>query len=186
MIFTKCVSQTVLKVLKNSWSNRVSGKIFKHQKWNRKTYIKQRNNCVSLTREAKQTFFGNINTNDVTNNKIFRRTVKPFFADKVETRSKINLIEKMMYKRKKEKVMIKEVILHDYDIFETFDKFFANIVPKLKMIPSENFETTTDYETEVQNAINKNHPSIKMITSYANSNKRFFLPSSAQWNPKTN
>ena len=76
--------------------------------------------------------------------------------------------------------MIKEVILNDYDIFETFNKFFANIVPNLNMIPSKNLETTTDYETEVQNAINKNHPSIKMIKSYTNSNKRFFWPSSAQ------
>ena len=101
MIFTKCVSQTVLKVLKNSWSNRVSEKILKHQKWNRKTYIKQRNNCVSLTREAKQTFFGNINRTDVTDNKIFRRAVKPFFADKVETRSKINWKNDVQKKERK-------------------------------------------------------------------------------------
>ena len=45
-------------------------------------------------------------------------------------------------------------------------KFF--IVPNLKVISGENFETTSQYETEnpVQNGINKfkNHPSIKMIS----------------------
>ena len=55
----------------------------------------------------------------------------------------------------KEKGIIEEVISKDYDISETFNKFFANIVPNLKTIPSENFETTIEYKTEnpVQNTI---------------------------------
>ena len=73
--------------------------------------------------------------------------------------------------------MTEEVITNDYDISETFNKIFANIVPNLKIIPSENFETTIQYETEnlVQNAINKlkNHPFIKIIISKINPNKRF-------------
>ena len=48
----------------------------------------------------------------------------------------------------------------------------ANIVPNLKIIPSENFGTTTEYGTEnpAQKAINKvkNHPSIKMTISKVN------------------
>ena len=49
--------------------------------------------------------------------------------------------------------MIEEVISNDYDISETF---LADIVPNLKIIPCENFETTTEYEKEnpVQDAIN--------------------------------
>ena len=59
------------------------------------------------------------------------------------TRSKITLNEKKERQKKdKEKIMIEEVISNDYDIFETLDKFIANIVPNLKIILSENFETT--------------------------------------------
>lgn len=47
---------------------------------------------------------------------------------------------------------------------KTFNKFFVNVVPNLKILPFENFETTIQYGSEnpVQNAINKfkNHPSI--------------------------
>ena len=53
--------------------------------------------------------------------------------------------------------MIEEVISNYYDVSETLNNFFENIVPNLKIIPSENFESTTLYKTEnpVQKAINK-------------------------------
>ena len=60
----------------------------------RKAYNKQRNLCVSLIRSEKKDFFSNINTCDITDNKTFRKTVKPFFTDKIKTKSKITLIEK--------------------------------------------------------------------------------------------
>ena len=61
---------------------------------NRKTYKKQCTCCVTLIRKAKQIFFCNINTADVTDNKTFWRIVKHFFTDKVTTRSKVTVIEK--------------------------------------------------------------------------------------------
>ena len=60
----------------------------------RKAYNKQRNLCVSLIRREKKNFFNNINTRDITNNKTFWKTVKPLFTDKIQTKSKITLIEK--------------------------------------------------------------------------------------------
>ena len=48
----------------------------------RKAYNKQRNLCVSLIRIEKKNFFSNINTNDITDNKTFCKTIKPFFTDK--------------------------------------------------------------------------------------------------------
>ena len=60
----------------------------------RKAYNKQRNLCVSLIRSEKKNFFSNINTCDITDNKTFWKTVKPFFTDKIKTKSKITLIEK--------------------------------------------------------------------------------------------
>ena len=55
----------------------------------RKAYNAQRNLCVSLIRQAKKKFFSKLNTSDVTDNKTFWRTVKPFLTDKVKTKSKI-------------------------------------------------------------------------------------------------
>ena len=49
----------------------------------RKAYNKQRNLCVSLIRiEKKNFFFSNINTSDITDNKTFWKTVKPFLLIK--------------------------------------------------------------------------------------------------------
>ena len=100
----------------------------------RRACNKKRNYCVILIRKAKQTFFGNINTENVTDNETFWRTVKPFFTDKIMTRSKIPLTEKKKIKNKdKEKVMMEGVISNYSNIKPVF---FANIVPNLKIIPS--------------------------------------------------
>ena len=64
----------------------------------RKAYNKQRNLCVSLIRREKKNFFNNINTRDITNNKTFWKTVKPLFTDKIQTKSKITLIEFLLHK----------------------------------------------------------------------------------------
>ena len=66
----------------------------------RKAYNKQRNLCVSLIRSEKKNFFSNINTSDITDNKTFWKTVKPFFTDKIKTKPKITLIEKKLSPRK--------------------------------------------------------------------------------------
>ena len=44
--------------------------------------------------------------------------------------------------------MFKEVISNDSDISKTSNRFFKNIVPNLKIIPNENFETAVEYEME--------------------------------------
>ena len=54
----------------------------------RKAYNKHHNLCVSLIRSEKKNFFSNINMSDITNNKTFWRTVKPFFTDKIKTNMK--------------------------------------------------------------------------------------------------
>ena len=43
--------------------------------------------------------------------------------------------------------MIKEAIFHDYEMSETFNNYFENIVQHMETIPNENFETTL-YEIE--------------------------------------
>ena len=50
----------------------------------RKACNEQRNLCVSLIRSEKKNFFSNTNTSDITDNKTFWKTVKPFFTDKIK------------------------------------------------------------------------------------------------------
>ena len=63
----------------------------------RKAYNKQRNLCVILIRREKKNFFNNISTHDITDNKTFWKIVKPFFTDKIQTKSKITLTEKKLF-----------------------------------------------------------------------------------------
>ena len=135
----------------------------------RKAYNKQRNLCVSLIRREKKNFFNNISTRDITDNKTFWKTVKPLFTDKVQTKSKITLIEKKVASREgQEQIVSEKVISEDQAVAEVFNKFFINIVPNLKISPNHNYDTdfivTND---QVTNALNKfrNHPSIVMIKS---------------------
>ena len=54
------------------------------------------------------------------------------------------------------------------EIAETFNEFFENIVPSLKISPKENYETDAGNDNEsILNYINKfkNHPSIKVVES---------------------
>ena len=54
------------------------------------------------------------------------------------------------------------------EITKTFNEFFVNIVPSLKILPKENYETDVGNDNEpILNYINKfkNHPSIKVIKS---------------------
>ena len=63
---------------------------------------------------------------------------------------------------------VEKVISEDMEIAETFNKFFVNIVPSLKISPKENYETDVRNDDEpVLNYINKfkNHLSIKIIKS---------------------
>ena len=139
----------------------------------RKAYNKQRNYCVSLIRPEKKEFFSKLNTADISDNKVFWNKIKPLFTDKVKSKSKITLIEKELNKDSNE-IISEKIISNDNDVAETFNKFFVNIVPNLK-IPTNhdfdiNFKVTGD---PIVDAINKyeNHPSIIMIK---NKNKTQF------------
>ena len=83
---------------------------------NKLAYNRQRNYCVSLTRKSKRDYCNNLDNRDVTDNKLFWKTIKPFFSDKGPMREKITLIEN------------DEIIGNNKEIFEVFKKFFSSIV----------------------------------------------------------
>ena len=59
---------------------------------NKFSYNKQKNWCVSLRKEKKK-YFANLHEKDITNNKKFWQTIKPFLSEKTKSREKITLIE---------------------------------------------------------------------------------------------
>ena len=61
---------------------------------NKLAYNCQRNYRVSLTRKSKRNYSNNLDIRNVTDNKLFWKTDKPFFSDKGFIRLKITLIEK--------------------------------------------------------------------------------------------
>ena len=132
----------------------------------RKAYNKQRNICVTLIRQEKKNFYSNLNMRDVTDNEMFWKKVRPLFTDKIQTKSKITLIEKNVLKENGKVNEIEEVITDDKAIAEIFNEFYVNIVPNLKISMENNFDTEfVKTENPVLNAVNKykNHPSVIMI-----------------------
>ena len=119
-----------------------------------KAYNTQQNLCVSLVKQAKKQIFRHVNTNVVTENKTFWKTLKPFLTDKVKTKSKITLIEKK-YKDSSTEPS-EEIISDEEKVAEIFNNFFINIVPNLKIPNNHNcdvdFQKVDDL---VLNAINK-------------------------------
>ena len=125
---------------------------------NRLLYTQQRNKCVSLLRKTKINYYGNLNVKDVTDNKKFWKTVKPFLSDKSKTSDKIHLNENG------------ELLNSESETAGVLNNFFSNIVKNLKIPEYENrdrnFENVKD---PVLRAIlkYKNHPSITVIKEKA-------------------
>ena len=61
---------------------------------NNTLYTKQKNYCVSLLQKSKRKYFTNLNEKDIIDDKLFWKTIKPSYSDKVMTRDRINLSEK--------------------------------------------------------------------------------------------
>ena len=54
-------------------------------------YKCQRNLCSNLLKQSKKRHFNSLNVNDVTENKKFWKTIKPFFTEKSKTTTNIIL-----------------------------------------------------------------------------------------------
>ena len=59
---------------------------------NKLLYNKQRYFCVSVLRKEKKEYFAKVNEKDITDNRKFWHTVKPFLSDKVKSRETIILV----------------------------------------------------------------------------------------------
>ena len=151
----KKLSKEIMKrsCLRNKFLNTRSKCLFKYL--HRKPYNKQKNYVVTLLRKEKF-FYSNLNTNILTENRTFWKTVKPFLTDKINKTSRITLIEeknrtfwktaKPFLTDKTNKTsritLIEEerVISQDYLIAKTFSKYFINI-------PIKNMSKIQEYES---------------------------------------
>ena len=78
----------------------------------KKVYIKQRNLCVKMVKKAKKQHYQNISLSEISENKMFWKTVSPLFGNKLKTNQKINLIEKNV------------LVTPDEEIAKTFKEYF--------------------------------------------------------------
>ena len=77
---------------------------------------KQRNKCVNLLRKEKTKYYNNLNHNNVTDNRLVWKTVKPLFSENSFESKKIVLVEN------------EDVLTNDHEVAETLNTFFNNAV----------------------------------------------------------
>ena len=126
-----------------------------------------RNKCAKMTKRVKREYFSNLNITSVTDNKMFWKTVKPFFSEKNTTRPKITIVEK------------DKVVTNNCEIAGIMNEYFVNITKNLN-IPNIVLESTpgnlnslnVDHIDEIILSYNK-HPSIQKIKEMVNSTVSF-------------
>ena len=84
---------------------------------NRLAYKKQRNFCVTLLRKKKADYFNNLDLNLVRDNKMFWKTISPYFVNNPPKRLKITLVDEKG-----------NTLSEDEKIAETYNNFFDNII----------------------------------------------------------
>ena len=114
---------------------------------NKRKYSKQHNYCVSLLRKSKSDYFGNLNEKNISDNKTFWKTIKPFLSDKITSTQKTTLIDK------------EEIIIGDNNTAEVLNTFLSSIVSNLKI---------DGYSNSDPLANNIRDPILKCIVNYRN------------------
>ena len=120
---------------------------------NEYNYKKQRNYCTSLFRKEKKKFYDNMDISQITDNKKFWHTVKPFFSEKHFGKKKIVLVEG------------ENIISNDEAVAETMNEFFSNIVENTDDDKHEEENCFYDEKSHIADIIfnYKDHPSITKI-----------------------
>ena len=98
----------------------------------RAIYIKQRNYCVSLLRKSKKKYYENLEERNLMDNKLFWKTIKPSFSDKIVKRDRTHLTEKG------------EVVKTELETAETLNNFFENVIKNLMIQKYSEYEPSID------------------------------------------
>ena len=108
-------------------------------------------------KNTKKSYFENLDTKKITDNRNFWRTVLPLFTQNSSKGEKINLIDDG------------KTISSDKELCETFNQFFSNVVPTLNIPKPKSFPMASgslDPSISVIKSFDK-HPSIVKIKAKA-------------------
>ena len=132
-------------------------------KENHTAYKKQRNKCVSLLRQTKKSYFGNLKSSDVCDNKKFWKSLKPLFNERAISTDTITLIEE------------NDMVSDDAKVSEIFNEFFGSAVKNLEIPPYEPLESIVPSNDPILNIIGKykDHPSILKISEVISQESSF-------------
>ena len=122
-------------------------------KENKILYNRQRNYCVSLLRKSKRGYHENLNIKNITDNKLFWRSVKPLLSDKSRIRDRINISEKG------------KILKTESETAESLNSFFSNIVKSLNISRYSEFDPVTENIADPTPKY-KDHPSILATQSH--------------------
>ena len=120
---------------------------------NQNAFKKQRNYVSKLYKKERKKFYENLNLNEITDNKKFWTTLKPFFSEKGPTKKKITIVKD------------NKIISEDKEVAETLNSFFQNAVNSLNIKENAYLTNPTTSINPVDIAVKKFecHPSILKI-----------------------
>lgn len=90
--------------------------------FNKISYNKQRNLYASLLRKTKWGYYYNLNEKDVTDNKQFRRTVKPLLLNKIKSPEKLTLLDN------------EDIVADNEKEAQTLNNFFSNAIKQFEIL----------------------------------------------------
>ena len=120
-----------------------------------RNYTKQKKYCSKLYKKERKNFFNNLNTSFVLDNKLFWKTVKPFFSNKGSHRGNIQLVEG------------DKLLQDDSEVAEELNNFFKEAVSTLDVNENSYIlnPDSINISDPIEKAISKYkfHPSILLI-----------------------
>ena len=124
------------------------------------------NFCSKLYKKERKTFYSQLDIKNITDNKLFWKTMKPFLTEKCTYASKISLVHN------------DNVISDDQELADTFNNFFEHAVDNLgiqEYQSDHNIDRNSISDDPIDYAITKykNHPSIIMINENVSFESRF-------------
>ena len=124
---------------------------------NRDLFRKQRKLCVSLLRKSKKDYFSNLNEKQITDNKRFWKTVKPFLSNKVQSSERITLTDES-----------DSLVTDCGKVATELNSFFSSVVKNLNIPSYEGCDPLSGniFHPTLKAIVKwRNHPSILTITS---------------------
>ena len=122
--------------------------------------------CSKLYKKERKKFYSQLDIKNITDNKLFWKTMKPFLSDKCTYASKISLVHN------------DNVISDDQELADIFNNFFEQAVDNLgiqEYQSDHNIDINSISDDPIDYAIAKykNHPSIIMINEKTSFESRF-------------